>query len=318
MKSFNKFCGDVVSSRLPVWDFVSMAHDHASHSTGFYSISKASLTKSKLRLFVQELALIHRPMQGAEAFLVAQAETPKSVHAEMTLVAYLPGSTDGLGRNLQVFQYLGHLRRMLKEEVAVGGQPARNMKKKPTVAAPAQPIPGPYRTLFNSHDRLCLFEIYCTLIVDWGVEEEELREAIRLDKLEEMLLRRCGQINDPEIFPDAAMPRNGWKAIKKVPLIDLQPVQKYKAVVFYAQIRNGFHPAADGDNWIDLGFCTAPDARAELALVQLCTFDEFWRAPWPAVAWWRCSKNTGYMGASPTWGPSRPSWPSRTRTACGS
>lgn len=38
---------------------------------------------------------------------VAQAETPKSVHAEMTLVAYLPGSTDGLGRNLQVFQYLG-------------------------------------------------------------------------------------------------------------------------------------------------------------------------------------------------------------------
>lgn len=69
MKSFNKFCGDVVSSRLPVWDFVSMAHDHASHSTGFYSISKASLTKSKLRLFVQELALIHRPMQGAEAFL---------------------------------------------------------------------------------------------------------------------------------------------------------------------------------------------------------------------------------------------------------
>ncbi|ELQ40934.1 hypothetical protein OOU_Y34scaffold00323g12 [Pyricularia oryzae Y34] len=167
----------------------------------------------------------------------------------MTLVAYLPGSTDGLGRNLQVFHRaeqslndaVQHLRRMLKEEVAVGGQPARNMKKKPTVAAPAQPIPGPYRTLFNSHvgdprslfresdcrsrmqrvwllclgraqDRLCLFEIYCTLIVDWGVEEEELREAIRLDKLEEMLLRRCGQINDPEIFPDAAMPRNGWKA----------------------------------------------------------------------------------------------------------
>ncbi|KAL5890397.1 hypothetical protein ACKVWM_005648 [Pyricularia oryzae] len=153
MKSFNKFCGDVVSSRLPVWDFVSMAHDHASHSTGFYSISKASLTKSKLRLFVQELALIHRPMQGAEAFLdwlpqrqdpppgepstpsrrdvaVAQAETPKSVHAEMTLVAYLPGSTDGLGRNLQVFQYLGVSKKtclflcghMIKE---VGGFAAR-------------------------------------------------------------------------------------------------------------------------------------------------------------------------------------------------
>lgn len=66
--------------------------------------------------------------------------------------------------------------------------------------------------LGRAQDRLCLFEIYCTLIVDWGVEEEELRKAIRLDKLEEMLLRRCGQINDPEIFPDAAMPRNGWKA----------------------------------------------------------------------------------------------------------
>lgn len=61
---------------------------------------------------------------------VAQAETPKSVHAEMTLVAYLPGSTDGLGRNLQVFQYLGVSKKtclflcghMIKE---VGGFAAR-------------------------------------------------------------------------------------------------------------------------------------------------------------------------------------------------
>ncbi|KAL5946845.1 hypothetical protein ACKVV1_005602 [Pyricularia oryzae] len=136
MKSFNKFCGDVVSKRLPVWDFVSMVHDHASHSTGFYSISNASLTKKKLRLVVQELALIHQPIQGAKAFsrsrtaadwlpqrqdphpgepstpsrrdvAVTQAETPKYAQAEMTLVAFLLGPTGGLGRNLQVFPYLG-------------------------------------------------------------------------------------------------------------------------------------------------------------------------------------------------------------------
>ncbi|KAI6359770.1 hypothetical protein MCOR25_006943 [Pyricularia grisea] len=547
MNFFTQNCVDVVSGRLPVWDFVSMVHDDISHSTDFYSRLKACLTERKLRMIVQELGFIRRPMQGAGAFLSlaqlqtgfrsvkivllesaaprhveirqwpggelrlkqtqrqrlhAQAQMPKYVHAEMTLMTYLLGPTDGLGRDLQVFPYLGvskktcllcghmikevgrftargnhgkiysqwtlpspmwiesraeqsldeavrQLRRVVVGEAAKEDLPARDMEKESVMAAPAKPRPGPYRTLFNSYvsdprslsreadwwsrihhqrgdessadddeprghpsgtadedklerlgsnepeappaplctlckeackpgnactkcgnalycsvdcrnsdwirhkyacslgrpldatddlmrcchaddyleldqdaskefgfmclgrapDRLFLFEIYRTLIVDLGVEEEELREAVRLDKLKEMLIRRCRQTNDAKMINfakwleskegfrangdgpgiqsmlDAAQEKLLGPEDRKVPLIDLEPAEKRNAVVFYTQILNGFQPAADEDNWIDLGFCAATDSSAELrlyqayaALVEACTFDEFWRA----------------------------------------
>jgi hypothetical protein len=40
-------------------------------------------------------------------------------------------------------------------------------------------------------------------------------------------------------------------------LDELDPRQKELAALFYCQIRNGFGPDADKDNWVLLGFCTA-------------------------------------------------------------
>ncbi|KAH8836354.1 hypothetical protein MCOR01_011649 [Pyricularia oryzae] len=74
-----------------------------------------------------------------------------------------------------------------------------------------------------------------------------------------------------------------------VPLIDLQPVQKYKAVVFNAQ-NSQWVPSGRRRGQLDrprvLHSPGSPRrslrlGQAYAAPVQLCTFDEFWRAPWP-------------------------------------
>jgi hypothetical protein len=72
---------------------------------------------------------------------------------------------------------------------------------------------------------------------------------------------------------------------RKLPIAKLQPPEKQKALLFYVQIRNGFKPDVDEDNWISLGFCTAADPEPEQrlasaygSLVERCSFDEFWNA----------------------------------------
>jgi hypothetical protein len=50
----------------------------------------------------------------------------------------------------------------------------------------------------------------------------------------------------------------------------------------YCQVLNGYMPDADEDNWISLGFCTAPDqedasrlGHLYKSLIERCKFDEF-------------------------------------------
>jgi hypothetical protein len=72
---------------------------------------------------------------------------------------------------------------------------------------------------------------------------------------------------------------------RDIPFHQLNPQEKRRAYVFYCEIRNGYMPDVDEDNWICLGFCTARDQEdvQRLAylyglLVKRCKFDEFWKA----------------------------------------
>jgi hypothetical protein len=161
----------------------------------------------------------------------------------------------------------------------------------------------------SGHDRWRLFKLYRRLVVDWSIDEDELRSAVEQNRLKEMLTFRCLQTRDPDMLRDMQWLKSeegfgtkgkgpGLAVIfeaaqrellspeeRKVPIVELQPLEKRKALVFYAQIRNGFKPDVDEDNWISLGFCTAADPESEQrlasaygSLVERCPFDEFWNA----------------------------------------
>lgn len=161
----------------------------------------------------------------------------------------------------------------------------------------------------SGHDRWRLFKLYRRLVVDWGIDEEELRSAVGQDKLKEMLMFRCSQTKDPDMLRDKhwlesekGFGTNGkgpglgvvFEAAqrellspdeRKMPIVELQPPEKRQALIFYARIRNGFKPDVHEDNWISLGFCTAADAESEQrlasayrSLVERCPFDDFWNA----------------------------------------
>ncbi|TPX07261.1 uncharacterized protein E0L32_010855 [Thyridium curvatum] len=156
-------------------------------------------------------------------------------------------------------------------------------------------------------DRSRLFELYRRLIMQWAIDEEELRAAVKQNKLKEMLTFRCRQTGDSGMLSDkqwlesqegfgvngkrkrlitvfeAAREELLSSDERKLPFSELQPPEKRNALLFYVQIRNGFKPDVDEDNWISLGFCTAPDAVSENrlcsayeSLVERCTFNEFW------------------------------------------
>ncbi|EMR61650.1 hypothetical protein UCREL1_11423 [Eutypa lata UCREL1] len=156
-------------------------------------------------------------------------------------------------------------------------------------------------------DRLRLFEVYRRLIIEWGINEEELRAALKQNKLKEILTFRCSQTRDAIMLSDSQWLEsqegfgvNGKKQElltifeaareellscdeRKLPFAELRPPEKRYALLFYVQICNGIKPDVDEDNWISLGFCTAPDAVSEdrlcsayESLVGRCTFNEFW------------------------------------------
>lgn len=158
-------------------------------------------------------------------------------------------------------------------------------------------------------DRSQLFALYQNLVTKWGLDEDELRSAIKLNKLKEMLISRCSQTRDPVMLdymrwleseegfrvdgkgPDLSVLYDALREEllspieRGKPIMDLQPREKKMAFVFYGQIRNGFLPDVDEDNWLSLGFCTTPDpestqklAYAYGLLVSRCLFDEFWNA----------------------------------------
>ncbi|GFP60343.1 hypothetical protein TASIC1_0017010500 [Trichoderma asperellum] len=161
----------------------------------------------------------------------------------------------------------------------------------------------------SGYCRWRLFELYRRLVTKWKVDEEELRSAVELNRLKEMLTARCSQTGDPAMLSDmkwleseevfrangegpeitalfnAAQKQFLNPQDRKLPLVELQPLEKRQALIFYAQICNGFMPDVDEDHWISLGFCTAadPDSEQRLAsayrlLVGRCSFDEFWNA----------------------------------------
>jgi hypothetical protein len=159
----------------------------------------------------------------------------------------------------------------------------------------------------SGYDRWRLFKLYRRLVVDWRIDEDEMRSAVEQNRLKEMLTFRCLQTRDPGMLgvmqwlkseegfatkgkgPGLAVIfEAGQRELlspdeKTVPIVELQPLEKRKAVVFYAKIRNGFMSDVDEDNWISLGFCTAADPESEQrlvfaygSLVERCQFDEFW------------------------------------------
>ncbi|PGH13729.1 hypothetical protein AJ80_06234 [Polytolypa hystricis UAMH7299] len=155
----------------------------------------------------------------------------------------------------------------------------------------------------SGNNRWRLFELYRRLVIQCGIDEQELRSAVELNRLKEMLTVRCFQAGDPIVLSDMkwleseeGFGANGeglgptvlFEAAReellspderKVPIVELQPPEKREALVFYAQVRNGFKPDVDEDNWISLGFCTAvePESEQRLAwayglLVGRCRF----------------------------------------------
>lgn len=158
----------------------------------------------------------------------------------------------------------------------------------------------------SGKDRLRLFNVYRRLVKEWAIDEEELRAAVNRKSLKEMLVFRCRQTGDITMLSDQQWLESqdgfgvgkklglstGFEATReellgsderKLPFTELEPPEKRDALLFYFQIRNGFRPDVDEDNWISLGLCTAPDGVAEDrlcsaygTLIGRCTFDEFW------------------------------------------
>ncbi|KUJ15801.1 uncharacterized protein LY89DRAFT_707936 [Mollisia scopiformis] len=159
----------------------------------------------------------------------------------------------------------------------------------------------------SGKDRSRLFNLYHRLVIDWGIDGDELRSSVEGNNLKEMLVSRCSQ--DPVMHTDMLWleKEEGFGANSEgpglivlfekardellspndrtLPLFELQPREKRDALIFYAQLRNGFKPVLDEDNWISFGFCTAADpaleqqlASAYVPLVEQCPFDDFWKA----------------------------------------
>ncbi|KAM0079694.1 hypothetical protein ACKRZS_008166 [Fusarium odoratissimum] len=166
-----------------------------------------------------------------------------------------------------------------------------------------------FRYFASAKDRERLFKLYCRLVNQDGVVDEELREALHKDRLKEFILFRSSQLpwantqhdidwlrKQQGFRANAVCPDFGKKIIdsvrnflspedRDVCFSDLSPLEKRQAYVFYGQILNGYVPDADEDNWISLGFCTAPGDQGAFRLadlytllVQKCQFEEFWKA----------------------------------------
>ena len=52
----------------------------------------------------------------------------------------------------------------------------------------------------SGSNRWRLFELYRRLVIDWDIDEEELRSALELNRLKEVLTIRCLQTGDPIIL----------------------------------------------------------------------------------------------------------------------
>jgi hypothetical protein len=155
----------------------------------------------------------------------------------------------------------------------------------------------------HAAERYRLFEIYCKLVNLGKVDDEELRNAQQNNQLKNFIQFRGSQI-PPEIIDEdlawfssqqdfVAGSLKGssrvWQSMPELLASDgldgLDPRQKERAALFYCQIRHGFGPGTDEDNWLLLGFCTAQSSshfsrigHFYQYLTWSCTFPEFCRA----------------------------------------
>ncbi|KAH0443774.1 hypothetical protein CcaCcLH18_00600 [Colletotrichum camelliae] len=154
-------------------------------------------------------------------------------------------------------------------------------------------------------DRARLFRVYCHVVHD-GVTDEQLRKACEDDNLQELLISSChetGLVDDAawldglqgfgtnsqcpvfgDVFCDVA---SQWcpPQLCDTIMTDIRPLAKRQAFVFWTEMKLGLIPNVDEDNWIDLGFCTAPNwqgllylRRAYRKLLHETCLEEFWSA----------------------------------------
>ncbi len=160
-----------------------------------------------------------------------------------------------------------------------------------------------FRCFISAGERLRLFELYRKLITIGCVSDEELREAWKSNQLRAFILFRGSQLPPQVIKDDLTWFRSqdcfAAGRVRDFGLIldsaqhvlgsggfnELNTRQKQQAYLFYCQIRHGYIPDADEDNWLNLGFCTAQarNHRSQIGgayakLITRCTFEEFWQA----------------------------------------
>jgi hypothetical protein len=156
-------------------------------------------------------------------------------------------------------------------------------------------------------DRQRLFRLYCDLVNQWGVSEEELRQAWKSNKLKELMQFRGSQVPCARIRNEVRwlVQHNrfgsgvvtSWDTVfetqrhildpldRTIPWHLLKPREKLEAYVFWCQITNGTMPDLEEDNWIFFGFCTASNDCQTQRLAQLygllvgrANFEDFWQA----------------------------------------
>ncbi|KAI3010460.1 hypothetical protein CBS147346_1673 [Aspergillus niger] len=259
------------------------------YNTDFYSRIKVV---PKAKKIVQELGFICRPLNAADTFYKAAREISNFKRVKIELLpGYKAERFDcSLGRPIDEVDYF------------IIACKTEELPKDDDVAKAFGLL---YFT--SAADLQRLFRLYCRLVNEWGVEEDELREAWQQNKLKEFILFRSSQIPSSLIHAEShwLSQQNGFAANKitdfnvvfesqkhilkredqQVPYEKLKPREKLEAYVFLCQIRNGYVPDADEDNWIYLGFCTARDgdetqqlAKLYRVLVDRCEFEEFWKA----------------------------------------
>ncbi|KAF2165949.1 hypothetical protein M409DRAFT_23679 [Zasmidium cellare ATCC 36951] len=157
-----------------------------------------------------------------------------------------------------------------------------------------------FRHFIQVPERLRLFDIYWKLVNYSGLGDEELREARETDQLKQFILFRGSQLSPGLIGDDLEWLRSktGFAAnsvcnfgnildcardvLGSRQLQELDSQLQKQAYLFYCQIRAGYRPDADEDNWLRLGFCTARTSkqmdricRCYARLIESCTFEEF-------------------------------------------
>jgi hypothetical protein len=158
--------------------------------------------------------------------------------------------------------------------------------------------------------RAALFSLYVMLVQVCGVDDDELRQAWKENRLHDFIIFRCSQVSSENIKHHLAWFRRQKPVFmhpeaktgiesrwfepllhllepedKKKPIEQLEPTAKRHAFIFYSQATRRWSPQPEEPTWISLGFCTSRNRGEEgrigsvyHSLISKCTFTEFWVA----------------------------------------